>query len=137
MCDVYLRHALESGESIYLAHSALLTYHSLRLREDFRNSLTKYCKNKISVNSQAPVSPELAIRSVFRLSRLSDSSYSKTVKKYTPQIEYRGFFRIIHFYVRRLWNPQNAVENFRLRFYLLWCLLVLIFWRLSELISVQ
>ena len=38
MCDVYLRHALESGESIYLAHSALLTYHSLRLREDFRNS---------------------------------------------------------------------------------------------------
>ena len=42
MCDVYLRHALESGESIYLAHSALLTYHSLRLREDFRLS-SKIC----------------------------------------------------------------------------------------------
>ena len=33
---------------------------------------------------QAPVTPELATRGVFRLSRLSVSSYSKAVKKYTP-----------------------------------------------------
>ena len=65
------------------------------------------------INSQAGGSPELATRGVFRLSRLSLSSYSKTVKKYTPKIEYRGFFEIIHFYARRLWNPQNALENFR------------------------
>ena len=36
-CDVYLRHACEPGESIYLAHSAILTFHSRRLREDFKN----------------------------------------------------------------------------------------------------
>ena len=35
------------------------------------------------LNSQAPVTPELATRGVFRLSRLSVSSHSKTVKKYT------------------------------------------------------
>ena len=79
------------------------------------------------VNSQAGGSPELATRGVFRLSRLSLSSYFKSVKKYTPQIEYRGFFEIIHFYVRRLWDPQNAFENFRQRFYLLWCLLFFVF----------
>ena len=89
------------------------------------------------LNSQAPVTPELVTRGVFRLSRLSVRSYSKTVKKYTPQIEYRGFFETVHFCARRLWNPQNAFENFRQRFYLLWCLLVLYFWRLSQLISVQ
>ena len=32
------------------------------------------------VNSQAPVSPELASRGVFRLSRLSLNSYVKTIK---------------------------------------------------------
>ena len=35
------------------------------------------------VNSQAPFMPELATRGVFRLSRLSISSYFKTVKKFT------------------------------------------------------
>ena len=52
--------------------------------------------------SQAPVTPELATRSVFRLSRLSDNSCSKTMKKYTPQIEYRGNFGIINFLIQRL-----------------------------------
>ena len=93
--------------------------------------------NYKQVNSQAPVTPELATRGVFQLSRLSFSSYSKTVKKYTPQIEYCGFFEILHFYARRLLNSQNAFENFRLRFYFLWCLLVRNFWRLSQFISVQ
>ena len=68
---------------------------------------------KSRLNSQAGKSPELAIRGVFRLSRLGLSSYSKTVKKYTQQIEYLGFFEIIDFYARRLWDPQNAFENFR------------------------
>ena len=85
------------------------------------------------VNSQAGVA-RAGDSGCFRLLLLSLSSYSKTVEKYTPQIEYRGFFEIIHFYARRLWDPQNAFENFRQRLYLLWCLLVLYFWRL---ISVQ
>ena len=91
----------------------------------------------INLNSQAPVSPELASRGVFRLSRLSLNSQVKTVKQYTPQIEYGEFFDIISFSVTRLWKPQNAFEKNRLRFYLLWCLLDLYFWRLSEFISVQ
>ena len=44
------------------------------------------------LDSQAPVTPELATRRVFQLSKLCFSSYSKTVKKYTPQIECCGFF---------------------------------------------
>ena len=84
-------------------------------------------------NSQADGSPNMATPGVFPLSRLSVSSYSITVKDYTPRIEYRGFFEIIHFYIRRLWNPQNAFENFRQRFYFLWCLLVLYVQRLSQL----
>ena len=79
--------------------------------------------NRHTVNSQAPVTPKLATRGVFRLSRLSVSSYSKRVKKYTPQIAYRGFFKTVNFYARRLWNPQNGLENFRLRFYLLWTII--------------
>ena len=80
--------------------------------------------------------PELATLGVFRLSRLRVSSFSKTLKKYTQQIGYRGFFEIIFLY-KLFVDPQNAVENLRLRFYLLWSLLVLYFSRLSQLISVQ
>ena len=43
------------------------------------------------------VAPLLAHRPVFELLRLSVNSYSKTVKKYTPQIEFSGFFQILHF----------------------------------------
>ena len=93
--------------------------------------------NYKQVNSQAPVTPELATRGVFQLSRLSFSSFSKTVKKYIPQIEYCGFFEIVHFYARRLVSSQNAFVNFILPFYLLWFLLVRNFRRLSQFISVQ
>ena len=79
------------------------------------------------LNAQAPVTPELPTRWIFRLSRLSVNTYSKTVTKYTPQFEYRGFFEIIYFFVKRLWNSQNVFENFRLRLFILWCLPVFFF----------
>ena len=50
------------------------------------------------INPQAPVKPELPTRDVLRLSRLRLNSYSKTVKKYSPKIEHRGFFGIIFWY---------------------------------------
>ena len=34
--------------------------------------------------------------------------------------------------MERLWNLQNPLENLRLRFYLLWCLLIFWFWLLSQ-----
>ena len=49
-------------------------------------------------NSQAPVAPELAHRGVFWLSQFSINRFSKTVKKYPPQIEYSGFFEKLHFW---------------------------------------
>ena len=41
----------------------------------------KLILNSDKINSQAPVAPELATRGIFRLSRLSVSSYSKTMEK--------------------------------------------------------
>ena len=35
-CDVYLRHAKDSGETIYLSHNLVLQFHSKRLRDDFK-----------------------------------------------------------------------------------------------------
>ena len=40
--------------------------------------------------------PELANRDVFHLSRVNVNSYYRTEKKYTPRIDYRGFFEIIY-----------------------------------------
>ena len=57
---------------------------------------------------------------------------SKRWKKYTPQIGYGGFFQILHFSVECPCNPWNAFKNFRLRFYLLLCLLIFGFWLLSQ-----
>ena len=54
------------------------------------------------------------------------------IKLNSKKIGYRGFFEIIYFYARRLWNRENAFQNLRLRFYLLWCLLFLNFLRLSQ-----
>ena len=108
---------------------------SVRFRVSFRVCFRVMFR--VRFNSQAPVSPELASRGVFRLSRLSLNSQVKTVKQYTPQIEYGEFFDIISFSVKRLWKPQNAYEKNRQRFYLLWFLLVLYFWPWSLLISVQ
>ena len=42
------------------------------------------------------------------------------------------FFKYFFFLVECLCTPQNAFENFRLRFYLLWCLLIFGFWLLSQ-----
>ena len=53
-------------------------------------------------NSQAPVAPELAHRDVFGPPRLSVNIYSKKVKKYTPQIDYGKFFRLMHSLIERL-----------------------------------
>ena len=123
----------------------------MQLRNIWRPSIVmKFSKNRISVTSKSlnqfspPNSkpPDAKRTTVVRQRRFSSGkiiifiltlrrplrhSFSKTVKKYTSQIEYSGFFEIL-FLIECFWNPQNAFENFRQRFYLLWCLLIFGFW---------
>ena len=88
----------------------------VKIREQSKYAALKISRIKIFILRRAA-------RQTWRLGVFS--SYSIRVKKYNPQIEHRGFFdSITHFYERRLWNPQSAFENFRQRFYLLWCLLL-------------
>ena len=59
----------------------------------------------LKINPQAAVTPELATRGVFRLSRLSVSSYNKRIKNIPQLLNTADFFEIIKTYVRRLeWN---------------------------------
>ena len=80
-------------------------YGSIRTR-NFKIFVAYY-----SINSQAPVTPELATKDVFRLSRISVNTFSKTLKNRVSRIfsNYSFSCKIPVKSTKRFWKLKTAI----------------------------
>ena len=99
------------------------------------SSKNDYRKKRI-LNSKAPVMPELATLSVSSSHGWALAAIPEQWKNKPHNSSTADFLKLFIFMQDACWT-HKTFENFRLQFYLLWCLLVRNFWRLSEFIYVQ
>ena len=92
-----------------------------------------FCKKKYDLTLRYPLRHSWRIGLFF-------SSHGRALiaipRRWKDKSSTADFLAYFIFLIECLCNPQNAFENFRLRFYFLWCLLIFGFWLFSQVFRV-